>query len=526
MTMDKLNAAISGRRLRLPSYRSMMLPIVILGIAAVLFYRSIAGFFDVWSSVPGYSHGFLIAGLSVWLTVRAVRDAAPSRSRADWILVPMLAFTGCAWLLSVASATRVVELTSFIVVVYLCFLAYFGIRHCKTFAFPLGVNLFAVPVWGFLNPPLKEATIAVNAFLLHRLGVSAAIDGDFVHIPAGTFEIEAGCAGAHYFLVAIMLASIFAYLRFRRLRSAVMLVGVAAVLAAVSNWIRVVTIIIAGDLTDMQHFLVRVDHYYFGWVLFVGVMLILTYAARLIARTEGQADGGGAVSAGNSAPSSAGATAARAVYPGSPVYALVVAIVAISPPLAHAVYASSSAAADSVPVMLPAHIGDWEKAVTVNVQRSAIPYFPGAHSFSLAQYSRDRSIVTAYVNKYLRQQEGAELVGYGNRWFDEDWRPVDRVQTDLYVSGTRHNYTVVRIRGGIEDRLVAYSYAVGKKLSSREGLTKLRMGFRALAGRRAAGAIAVSVSCAAQCEDARADLEAFLGEFTPLALDALLVGSE
>ena len=41
-----------------------------------------------------------------------------------------------------------------------------------------------------------------------------------------------------------------------------------AVLSLLANWVRVYVIIEAGYLTNMQHYLVRVSHYWFGWGVF------------------------------------------------------------------------------------------------------------------------------------------------------------------------------------------------------------------------------------------------------------------
>ena len=41
-----------------------------------------------------------------------------------------------------------------------------------------------------------------------------------------------------------------------------------AALALLANWLRVYTVIEAGYLTDMHHYLVSVSHYWFGWGVF------------------------------------------------------------------------------------------------------------------------------------------------------------------------------------------------------------------------------------------------------------------
>src|SRR6185312_11077649 len=50
------------------------------------------------------------------------------------------------------------------------------------------------------------------------------------------------------------------------------LVVLTAIVAIVSNWVRVLTIIQAGYTTNMRHVLVSRGHYTFGWVLFTVIM--------------------------------------------------------------------------------------------------------------------------------------------------------------------------------------------------------------------------------------------------------------
>jgi exosortase/archaeosortase family protein len=58
------------------------------------------------------------------------------------------------------------------------------------------------------------------------------------------------------------------------------LVAVSLAVAMIGNWLRVFFVIYAGYLTDMQHFLVQVDHYYFGWGIFILLMAPVFWFAR------------------------------------------------------------------------------------------------------------------------------------------------------------------------------------------------------------------------------------------------------
>jgi EpsI family protein len=66
-------------------------------------------------------------------------------------------------------------------------------------------------------------------------------------------------------------------LRHDDLRTRLRWLLVMGALSIVSNWVRVYTIILAGHLSHMQSYLVRVSHYSYGWVIFM-VTLLLFFA--------------------------------------------------------------------------------------------------------------------------------------------------------------------------------------------------------------------------------------------------------
>ena len=53
-----------------------------------------------------------------------------------------------------------------------------------------------------------------------------------------------------------------------------------AVAGLVANWLRVASLIVIGHVTHMQHYLIRVDHLYYGWALFMLTMVPVFLLAR------------------------------------------------------------------------------------------------------------------------------------------------------------------------------------------------------------------------------------------------------
>ena len=161
------------------------------------------------------------------------------------------------------------------IIVWLNVRIIFGQAHRAQSLVPIGLLYSAIPVWHVFVPALQAMTISVVSALLRIVAIPAYVDGRFRHTSAAASFMSRMAARA------CTISS--SPRRSRRCtancaatagRVRVYLFGLAIALALVSNWLRVFIIIVAGDLTDMQHYLVRVDHSTFGWVVFAVAMVV------------------------------------------------------------------------------------------------------------------------------------------------------------------------------------------------------------------------------------------------------------
>src|SRR5690606_1296824 len=109
--------------------------------------------------------------------------------------------------------------------------------------------------------PLQDITTAVVSRALDWTGITAHIDGYFVTIAAGVFEIAEGCSGMRYLTVSLALSTFYGLSWYARWRTRILLIAVAGAVAMVANWVRVYSLIVVGDMTDMQHYLIAESHY-------------------------------------------------------------------------------------------------------------------------------------------------------------------------------------------------------------------------------------------------------------------------
>jgi EpsI family protein len=263
------------------------------------------------------------------------------------------------------------------------------------------------------------------------------------------------------------------------------LIAVTVLSALVINWIRVIVIIYAGHVTQMQHYLVAKEHFSFGYAMFVPLLIAIVLAARRI---------------GSSNPPPArtqrSTTAERIAPSGLAGSVALLAATAI-------VGASHGAAADARPVLgaLPILTGQWQGPLPA--QDGWNPEFAGAVEELRAAYAMDTSRIEIYVNLYGRQTQGAELINDRNS-VAPAWSVVRRL-----AGSWRSPASFIAEDAAKRRWVIAYIYASGERLTSSAALTQLHYGARAIWGPAPAGLIALAAPCASDCELTAAHVSQF-----------------
>ena len=147
--------------------------------------------------------------------------------------------------------------------------------------FPAAFLIFILPFWGLLVPPLQSLSIAAVTYMMSFTGVPTYVEGNFVTIPAGVFEIADGCSGLRYMIVSLAIGTLFIFLNIKETKRAVFFLSLTIFGALLTNWIRITALILIGEYTNMESSLME-DHNTFGWYLYVPFMILLfTWGGRL-----------------------------------------------------------------------------------------------------------------------------------------------------------------------------------------------------------------------------------------------------
>ena len=96
------------------------------------------------------------------------------------------------------------------------------------------------------------------------LNVPATVEATHRHHTGRALRDRQGCSGKRYLLVALAFAVLTVRVGGIACKRAVLMVA-ARCGGAIVNWVRVIVIIYAGHLTNMEHYLVAQDHITFGW---------------------------------------------------------------------------------------------------------------------------------------------------------------------------------------------------------------------------------------------------------------------
>jgi exosortase A len=437
-----------------------------------------------------YTHGYLVAGICVWLLIRNRQRLQDLRLAPNvWACIALVA-TGAMWLVAVRAGIQAVHHVLMPAMMWLAVCAGLGFKAALRSAFAIGYLYFAIPIWGYVNPFFQDLTVVAVEFLLGLSGVVAYVDGHLVHLASGVIEIANGCSGLHFVIVGLAIGALYGEVSRDPPKLRVIQLGLALALAVVTNWIRVYVIIVAGYLTDMQHYLVTVDHYTFGWFVFAAAMIVyFVVVARLPASRAVAGEPRHDLTAAEARGASLGMAIAIALLAVPAVWNTVVPVAA-----------SAVLPRDSV---LPNGMAGWSGPRTS--ASGWRPVFAGADVEAQGLYESAGRQVEVFIASYAYQAQGRELIGFGNSVLGEG------ADTVIAMAATsRHRMNELVTQREDERFLTWYGYRVGDLHTHQEIVAQVSYGLASLLGPVPSSVVALRIDCHGDCDSARVVLDEFM----------------
>jgi exosortase A len=207
------------------------------------YYPVLRSLVSVWSHTEEYSHGFLVAPISVYLLWRRRDDLAltPATVNRWGIVVVLLSLA----LYIFAHYAEITTLSAFSmipllggVVVYL-----FGFQVLKKVTFPLCFLVFMIPIpaqiLAELTMPLQLLVSKVSSLLAVGFGIPLLREGNVIHLPQQTLQVVQACSGLMSMISLWMLSAVIGYLYLNANSLRTILFLLATPIAVFVNIIRV-----------------------------------------------------------------------------------------------------------------------------------------------------------------------------------------------------------------------------------------------------------------------------------------------
>jgi exosortase A len=369
-----------------------------------LFHRDATAMVSIWWDSSTFNHCLLIVPLIFWLVRQRLPELRRLAPAAWWPGLAVVGAGSLAWLLGEAGGLSLARHFGLVTMLQGCVIACLGKPVARGLFFPIFYAWFLVPAGEEVQPAMQTITADMVTFLLRLTRVPAHIEGVFISIPTGNFQVAEACSGVKFLVAMLALGALAANVCFRSWRRRIPFVAACVLVPILANGVRAWGTIYIAWLSGSNAFAESFDHVVYGWIFFaIVIALILGSAWPFFDRRVGDPwfDPLALQPAG--------------AMPGplrrlAEVAAAAVALAA-APLLWSSAIASSGSRAAPAEIGLPAPSG-WRPVVPSG--RLWQPHFAGADRVRTARY-RDESgrEVDLAIIVYSRQSEGRKLIGFG-----------------------------------------------------------------------------------------------------------------
>ncbi|MFC3713839.1 exosortase A [Sphingoaurantiacus capsulatus] len=375
---------------------------VVVAAILLLLYKDTAHLAWTWWDNSTFGHCLLIPPIIAWLVWQR-KEGLAKMAPQPWLPgAALILLGGIVWLVGEFAGVALLRHAALVFMLQATVPAVFGLAVTRALTFPIFFALFMIPVGEQLVPHLQTITAKFCVWLLELFEVPAYIDGVFISIPNGDFEVAEACSGVRFLIAMVAFGALVANVCFKSWPRRIAFMAASVIVPIVANGFRAWGTIYIAHLTTSE-FARGVDHVIYGWFFFAFVMgLTLAIGWRFFDRPVDDPFIDPAALQSPGAQPSPTPVLAKAV-------AVAIAAAAVTPAYA-ALTAARSAEAPTEALALPTPAG-WTKQDFAG--REWEPNYVGATAKAMATYvDAEGQPVDLYIAVYDHQDEDSELVGY------------------------------------------------------------------------------------------------------------------
>jgi exosortase A len=404
--------------------------------------------------------------------------------------VPVLLLISFGWLLAHLAAIGVVQQFCVVAMVIVLIWGVLGTAVARTLLLPLAFLLFAVPFGEAFIPKLQDFSAWFAVKTLDLCGVPVLLEGRFISVPSGKWEVAEACSGIRYLTSSLAVGFLFAGLMYRTWIRRIGFFLASAVVPIAANAVRVFGIVFLAYVSG-NRIAAGVDHIIYGWIFFTIVMAsLLAVGGWWREKPDGQTNAMSRASGANenecfraerqqSAALSVGFACCSLVAVGlAPV-----SIKLLWTPTGQSPRLELISPVASIPI-------EGSSSDVINWK----PEFFTPNAELAKSYQIQSRPVELYIAYYAPEQRDAKLVSSTNALFDRTvWSGTGEDDLETTIEGQRLRVHETFIRSSQRSLVVWSWYWVDGKYTSSDVLAKLLLAkARFLRDRRGAAIIAIA----------------------------------
>ena len=430
-----------------------------------------------WSGNGVYSHGFLALLIAAYITYQSRDKISNAMYRFNLIGLITIIATGALWLAAALINVQLIQVFCLFIIIVATLVCLFGFQSLWALKIALLALLLVLPVWNFLQIPLQILSSDVTYAALKLMDIPTLREGFRFTVPGGQFIIEEACSGLSFFLSSCLLSVLFVHFNHVLGINRLYFILFAILLSLVSNWVRIIFVILVGNYTRMDHVIVQ-DHLTFGWILYAVMLIPFFVVGHFVNQLPKQSSSKQEIfhnrdelEINNSVPGNA------------KIIAIVTAVALISYPTMR-LFLISENHDSGIARTYDTALSQLTQRVDTRFAKTWNPRFVGADETDQATIRYDSQLYRSLRVTYLTQTQGKELVFVENTPFTKDqWLTTSTQVKTVEMNGvvTNHELTTLRDRRGTERYMVSW-YFIGGRITTSEREAKLFEFFGWLAG--------------------------------------------
>jgi len=420
-----------------------------------VFFPTWASLVEIWRHSETYTHGFIIAPISLWLVCTQKNHWFRLTPNVSYLgLLPVIV-GGFFWL--AASLSHVLAAEQFATIIMLLGGVWVVLGNTVTHAlvFPLCFLLFMVPVGEDLIPPLIEFTATFTVALLRLTGLPVYREGNFFTLTSGSWSVVEACSGINYLIASITLGFVYAYLNYSSYWKRGVFLLISVIVPIIANGFRAYLIVMIGHLSNMT-LAVGVDHLIYGGIFFGLVILLLFYLGSFWRDPPYTPIVGFQT---KQAPRHK----QQVLYPA--IASLSICFMAWPVSLE---WLSTLQPENRIPAeFMPQNFQNWHKIENLQQPNGSWqPHFDTAVDQRTEFYRNEQETVGIHIAGFGKEQQGRELVNSQNTLINprqaNEWRVIDH----SIVAATLPQHLKKSVISGNDRQIIAYEwYQIGNKTS-------------------------------------------------------------